>query len=133
MENVRQFLGNDKFAQHVGIQLLDVSEGRAKAKLEITEQHFNGLNIVHGGAIFTLADLVFAAASNSHGTVAMGISVSISYMKAVRGGTLIAEAREVSLNSKLATYMVHVTDEHNDLIAIFQGTVYRKEDKIGYK
>ena len=133
MENVRQFLGNDKFAQHVGIQLLEVSEGRAKAKLEMTEQHFNGLNIVHGGAIFTLADLVFAAASNSHGTVAMGISVSISYMKAVRGGTLIAEAREVSLNSKLATYMVHVTDEHNDLIAIFQGTVYRKEDKIGYK
>jgi acyl-CoA thioesterase len=57
--------------------------------------------------------------------------VSISYLKAsVAGDTLIAEANEVSLNPKLATYEVRVTDKTNDLIAIFLGTVYRKKDKI---
>ncbi len=130
MESVRSFFKNDKFAEHVGIELLEVYEGRAKAKMEIKEHHLNGINIAHGGAIFSLADLAFAVASNSHRTIAVSINVSISYLKASASGTLIAEAKEVSLNPKLATYEVRVTDENNDLIAIFLGTVYRKKDKI---
>ena len=130
MESVKSFFKNDKFAEHVGIELLEVYEGRAKAKMKIKEHHLNGIDIVHGGAIFSLADLAFAVASNSHGTIAVSINVSISYLKASASGTLIAEAKEVSLNPKLATYEVRVIDENNDLIAIFLGTVYRKKDKI---
>lgn len=131
MELVKNFFKNDRFADHVGIELLEVSEGRAKAKMEIKEHHLNGVNIAHGGAIFSLADLAFAVASNSHRTVALSINVSISYLKAsVAGETLIAEANEVSINPKLATYEVRVTDETNDIIAIFLGTVYRKKDRI---
>ena len=130
MEAVRNFFKNDTFAEHIGIELLEVSEGRAKAKMEIKDHHLNGINIAHGGAIFSLADLAFAVASNSHKTIALGINASISYLKAASEGTLIAEAKEVSLNPKLATYDIRVTDENNDLIAIFQGTVYRKKDAI---
>ncbi|MGD9505765.1 MAG: PaaI family thioesterase [Syntrophobacteraceae bacterium] len=129
-EVIRKFFKNDRFAEYVGIELLEVSEGRAKAKLEIKEHHLNGVNIVHGAAIFSLADLVFAVASNSHGNVAVAINVSISYLKAATGGTLTAEATEESRNAKLASYTVRITDDKNDLIAIFQGMVYRKKDKI---
>ena len=131
MEDIRQFISkNDKFAKHIGIELLEASEGHATAILKIGRQHLNAVNIVHGGAIFTLADLVFAAASNSHGTVAVAINVTISYLKAAAGGTLTAEAREVSRNRKLATYSIRVTDDGGDLVASFQGMVYRKKDKI---
>jgi len=131
MKAVRNFFKNDRFAEHLGIELLEVSEGRAKAKMTIKEHHLNGVNIAHGGAIFSLADLAFAVASNSHKTVALSINVSISYLKASAAcEILIAEAKEVSLNPKLATYEVRVTDETNDIIAIFMGTVYRKKDKI---
>jgi acyl-CoA thioesterase len=130
MEDVRGFLEKDKFAQHVGIELLEVGPGRAKARLAITGAHFNGVGIVHGAAVFSLADFVFAAASNSHGTVAVAINVSISFLKAVKGGSLTAEGREVSLNPKLATYAIEVRDETGDLVATFQGMVYRKKDPI---
>ena len=131
MEQIKQFFTkNDKFAEYCGIELLDVSEGRAQAKMEIKKHHLNGVKTVHGAAIFTLADLVFAVASNSHGSIAMGINVSISYLKAVQKGVLFAEAQEVSINPKLATYTIHVTDADNDLVAIFQGMVYRKKDAI---
>ena len=96
MEAIKQFFEkNDKFADYVGIKLLDVSTGNAKAKMEIKNHHLNGVNTVHGAAIFTLADLVFAVASNSHGTIAMGINVSISYLKAISEGILYAEAKEI--------------------------------------
>ena len=130
METIKEFFKNDTFAEYVGIELLEVSKGRAKAKLEIKHEHLNGVNIVHGGAIYTLADLVFAVASNSHGNVAVAINGSIAYLKAVTEGTLFAEAEEVSINQKLATYKVSVTDERDNTIAIFQGMVYRKKDTL---
>lgn len=131
MKDIQQFISKrDRFAKHAGIKLTDVSEGTASAEMKITEKHLNGVNTVHGGAIFTLADLVFAAASNSHGSVAVAINVSIAYLKAVSQGTLFAEAREISRNPKLALYMVTVTDGHGDLVAKFQGMVYRKKNKL---
>jgi len=130
MENIKKYFKNDKFAEYSGIELIDVSKGRAKAKLEIKEHHLNSAKVVHGGAIFTLADLAFAVASNSHGTSALSINVSISYLKAAKDGFLIAEAKEISLNHKLASYSVQVTDEKDNIIAIFQGMVYRKNCSI---
>ena len=43
---------------------------------------------------------------------------------------LFAEAREVALNHKLGNYLVDITDEQNELVAVFQGTTYRKKAKI---
>jgi acyl-CoA thioesterase len=129
MDRILQYLEKDRFARGIGIELIDVGSGRAKAKMEISKEHLNGIGIAHGGAIFTLADFVFAAASNSRDSVAVAINVSISYVKAVSGGTLLAEAREISLNPKLATYTVDVRDGAGELVAIFQGMVYRKKEK----
>lgn len=129
MISSEEFMQKDKFAQHTGIELLEMSPGRAKARMKIREEHKNGMGVAHGGAIFTLADLVFAAASNSHGIPALAINVSISYLKKLTEGILTAEASEVSLNPKLACYTVEVRDETGELVAIFQGMVYRKTEK----
>lgn len=130
MDRVAEKLRQDKFAQFVGIELVEVSLGRAKARLELQPHHLNSLGIVQGGAVFTLADFAFAAASNSHGTAAVAINVNISYVKASREGTLIAEAEETSRSSKLGHYTVRVTDDSGGLVAIFQGMVFRKKESI---
>lgn len=130
-EQIKEFFKNDKLANYLGIELVDVSEGFAVSKMEIKEEHLNGINTVHGGAIFTLADFTFAVAANTHGTVTVAINGNMSFMKAAfKGGILTATATEVSINPKLGTYTVNVTDDNEDLIAIFQGMAYRKRDKI---
>lgn len=131
MEDLKKFVANDRYARHLGIEMLEYSEGTARARMEIRPHHLNSAGTLHGGAIFSLADAVFSAASNSHGTLAVAINVSISFFKAVKSGTLMAEAEEVSLNPKLATYLIRVEDEKGDAIALFQGTVYRKREKLG--
>jgi len=129
-EQIKAFFRNDRFAEHVGIELLEIGTGRARAQLKIDERHLNAVGVAHGAAIFSLADLVFAVASNSHGTVALGVNVAVSFMKGARRGVLTAEAEEVSLNPKLATYVIRVTDESDNLIALMQGTVYRKQEPL---
>ncbi len=127
---MKRFISQDHFAHHLGIEVVAHGTGRARAQMEVGRHHLNSAGTVHGGAIFSLADAVFSAASNSHGTLAVAINVSISYFKAKKSGTLHAEAEEVSFNPKLATYLIRIQDETEDLVALFQGTVYRKKEKV---
>ena len=128
-ENAAGFLAGDRFARETGIELIDVSKGHAKVSMKIEEKHKNSHGTVHGGALFTLADVAFAVASNSHGMPASAINAHISYITAAKDGILTAEAWEFALNHKLASYTVTVTDENENKIAIFQGMVYRKTPK----
>ncbi len=120
----------DQFAKLLGIRLLEVREGYARACMEILDHHRNGVGIAHGGAIFSLADLAFGAAANSHGTVALAIQADIAFTRPGTTGVLTAEAREISRSSKLATYAVSISDEEGGVIASFQGIVYRKKNKL---
>jgi acyl-CoA thioesterase len=126
---LKAFFKKDLFAAYVGIELLEAGDGRARARLELREHHLNGLGMVHGGALFTLADLAFAAAVNSRGRAAVAIHCSIAYLKAAAGKALIAEAREVSCGAKIALYQIAVTDEAGELIATFEGMAYRKKER----
>ena len=131
MEVIKKVLQHDKFCtETVGIELIEIRPGEAKAGLEIKDSHLNGLGIVQGGVIFTLADFALAAASNSHGTAAVLINGNISYLKAVSQGVLFAEAKEDSLNHKLASYTIKITNEGGELIALMQATVYRKKETL---
>ena len=127
---MKKFIANDLFARHLGIEMLEYAEGKARARMEIKAHHLNSAGMLHGGAIFSIADAVFSVASNSHGTLAVAINVSISYFKAIKNGTLIAEAEEVSISPKLATYLIRIEDGNGDTLALFQGTVYRKKDRL---
>lgn len=127
---IKEFFKKDRFAEYIGIELVEVKPGYALARIEITDKHLNAVNIVQGGVTFTLADFAFAAASNSHGKVAVGINVNISYFQSPKGKILTAEAKEIAANSKLASYDVGVYDEEKNLVAQFNGMVYIKKDPL---
>ncbi len=127
MKRVQAFFNRaDAFAGHNGMTITEVREGFARAEMVLQPYHMNGAGTVHGGALFTLADFAFAAASNSRGQLALSINSSISIFKGAREGKLIAEAREVSNSPKLGSFEVSVRNEAGDLLASFQGMVYRK-------
>ncbi|MBF0099824.1 MAG: hotdog fold thioesterase [Desulfobacterales bacterium] len=128
MELMNDFIKKDRFASMLGIELIEVSQGYAKTKLEITTHHLNGLDMVHGAALFSLADVAFAIASNSYGIPAVAIHISTSYLKAAKEGTLYAEAKEISKSAKLANYDITVTNDQGEKIAIFQCMAYCKDN-----
>jgi acyl-CoA thioesterase len=126
MDQCREFFKKDAFAGHCGVELIEAGDGRASARLVIRPEHLNSVGIVHGAAIFTLADTVFAAASNSHDHVAVAININISYLKAAKEGILTARAEEINRDGKIGSYTITVTNQQEETVAIFQGMVYRK-------
>jgi acyl-CoA thioesterase len=131
MDDLKRFVEQDAFAHHVGIVVSEYGDGRATARLTVAPRHLNSAGTLHGGVIFSLADVAFSAASNSHGVLAASIEASISYFQAVTEGVVTAEATEVARNRKLATYLIDVKDDAGALVAHFRGTVYRKSAAVG--
>lgn len=133
MTTIREFLKGDKFAILAGVELLETGNGYAKARMEIKPEHLNGGGVCQGGAIFTLADLAFAAATNSHAQLTLSIESSIHFFKAESKGFLYAEAKEIFSHKRLANCEVKITNEAGELIATFNGTGYRKDIKLPFE
>jgi len=131
MDKILNFFSKeDHFANHCGMELLEAKPGWARAKMPIQDFHLNGAKTVHGGAIFTLADFTFAVAANSSGRLALAINATTQFIKSARNGILYAIAEEVSENRSLGNYQVKITDDQQNLIAMFQGTAYRKDETL---
>ena len=133
-ENYRQALIKshiqaDPFAKMLGAMVEDVQAGYSRATLLIHDHHLNFHGTTHGGVIFSLADIAFAAASNSRGQTAVALNVDISFLQAVTvGERIVAEAREISLNGPIGLYDITVKNQKTgDLIAQNQAMAYRKK------
>lgn len=108
------------------MRVLEVRPGFARTEMMVGIRHLNAVGILQGGALFTLADLAFAAASNSHGVVAVACQADVTWFKAVQAGKLTAVAEEISRTHRLSTCVVRITDENSDLVALFKGVAYIK-------
>lgn len=117
---------NDNLCKLLGVQLTEVSEGRAYAELKVRKEHLNAAGVAHGGAIFALADIALAAASNSYGNVALLTNGNIQVFHATKeGDTLYAKAKEVSASRRLAHYRIKVTNGAGEQTAVYNATVYK--------
>ena len=132
-EKAKALFTRDRYAALTGIEIIEAGKGYCKARLPIEDKHKNAADVVQGGAIFTLADLAFAVASNSHGQLALAINVNISFLRAATDGVLYATATEVTEPGRLGAYDVLVTDQDNAIIARFNGMVYRKKAQLAQK
>ena len=123
----------EPYAKKLGMELIELGEGYSKVKMTFKEDMENIFGMVHGGAIFSLIDEAFETAANTHGTVAVALSMNITYIKPVSAGdVLYAEAKEMSLSGRIGTYVINVENERGDLIALCQALVYRKKHELPF-
>jgi acyl-CoA thioesterase len=118
----------DRFSQWLGIERLEEGEGYCRLRMTVRPEMCNGFSIAHGGISFSFADSALAFASNSPGRHALSIETSISHIKPLQiGDTIIAIAEQKSLGNRIGIYEVRVEKENGELVALFKGTVFRKE------
>jgi len=123
----------DAYARALGANIEAIEPGYSRVSLVVTPDMLNFHGITHGGVVFSLADIAFAAAGNSHGQTAVALNVNISFTNATGvGAHLVAEAREVNLGRATGLYEIVVTErEGGQLIAQCLATVYRKREFFG--
>jgi acyl-CoA thioesterase len=117
---------NDKFSQWLGRERIKIEQGHCILKMNVRDEMVNGFGIAHGGVAFSFADSALAFASNAYGRLSVALDCSINFSVAVKvGDTLTATANELSLTNKTGTYLIEITNQHNEKVGFFKGTVYR--------
>jgi acyl-CoA thioesterase len=125
---VATLIRQDSFANWLGATIETIEPGYSRVSLVVTAAMLNFHGMTHGGLLFSLGDIAFAAASNSHGQTALALNVATSFIRATGvGDHLVAEATEVHLGGATALYDIVITEKNSQqLVAKSQATVYRK-------
>lgn len=118
----------DAYSQWMGIQVVHIDFGTSTLSCTISPEMLNGFGITHGGISYALSDSALAFASNSHGQHCVSIETSIAHIKPAQlHDTLTAVCTEIQKGKTIARYVVEITNQRSELIARFNGTVFRSE------
>ncbi len=124
-------LNQDYFSQWLDIKLIDIKENYCLIEMPIKREMINGLKTVHGGVTFSFADSALAFSSNNSGDAAVALNCVINFTKAGKEGDIFrAESILVNDTRKTAIYDIKITNQNNELVAKFVGTVYKIGKKV---
>jgi acyl-CoA thioesterase len=122
---------NDLASQDLGIEVEVTAPGKAVATLSVAKNMVNGHDICHGGFIFTLADTAFAFACNTYNRVTVAAGASIEFVRPGRLGDLLtARASEAHRGGRTGIYDITVSNQDDELIAIFRGRSYATREPL---
>jgi acyl-CoA thioesterase len=126
-------LANDRSTKAMGISIEVPEAGQAIATMQVRDDMINGLDVIHGGLTFALADTACAFACNTYGEQTVAAAAQIEFLRpARRGDTLTATAREDHRGRRNGYYSVEVRNQQNELVALFRGRT-RSSGKPGSK
>ena len=106
---LKEYFAGDHFASNAGMEITLLEEGHAIVEMTVDDRHLNGAQFCQGGVFFTLADLAFACATNSHGIPTV-------------------TAHEIFDHKALPFAEVRVTDGDGMLLAVLTASGYRKRN-----
>ncbi|MCZ7536944.1 MAG: PaaI family thioesterase [Acidimicrobiia bacterium] len=116
---------------YLGLRITDVSAGRMRAEIEITEELHTPFGNLHGGVIAALVDHVLGTVLYpvvEPGAWAATTEFKLNYLAPVTRGTLAADAEIVSITRSTAVVRIEVANEGR-AVALAQGTVLIKAPK----
>ncbi len=125
LEEARAYFQGDRFALENGVVIDEIGDGSSVCSLILTDRCRNAEGRVMGGAVFTLADLAFAAAANNRHRPTVTQQVSINYLSDARGGKLTARAACRKDGRTSCVYNIDVTDDLGRDIAQFVVTGFK--------
>jgi acyl-CoA thioesterase len=127
---INDHIQKDAFANYLGAKVEIIAPGHSRVSLMVNENMTNFHGTTHGGIIFSISDMAFAAAGNSQGKVAVALNVSICFLlPSYPGDHLIAEAKEEHSGRRTALYNIKVYNKDTGkLVAKSQDQAYRKDE-----
>ena len=119
---IADFVPNSPFANFLGIRLESAQDDRAVLVMPFREELATMGDVVHGGAVSTLADTAAMAAAWADDEVPEAlagstVSITVDFVAAAKGSDLTAEATVVRRGKRLSFIDVAVRDAAEQVVA----------------
>jgi len=123
IEEMRRRFDNSPCAVYLGMELVELSQGYAKVKLELKREFLNWDSMIQGGVIATILDQAFGCACNTLENIHVAVQMNIHFLAAAPvGETIYAESRVLHAGKRVGASEMTVVDSKGKTIARATGT-----------
>ena len=124
-----QNANNDLYMKMLGIEIIEISSGYAKAKMKVTKEICNPYNSVHGGCLFSLADITAGYAACAYGHYVSTVSGNMNYIKpAMNTEYIYCIGQVVRQGKQISVYNVELFDiNYSPALAVANVSISMKD------
>ena len=126
--------GTNNFQELVGVRVTRLSPEGGTGELVLDKRHFNPNGTIHGGVLYTLADIVTGHTAIAWGLNATGkgadelacttVSGSLNFLRQARGSKLTCHATCRKMGKSLAVMDVSILDDRDVEVSAGSFTYY---------
>ncbi len=130
-EALCQMIEENSFAKTIGLEMLELREGYAEGRIPVKEESKNPLGTMHGGCLYSLADIVSGTVATLRGNYVTTVSGEFSYLRPAADTQYVtAKAQEIRFGKNLAVYRVDLVDDAGTVLDIATFTFFDLGKKI---
>ncbi|HIZ74798.1 MAG TPA: PaaI family thioesterase [Candidatus Mediterraneibacter stercoravium] len=123
----------NSFGNLVGVRIEEIREGYARSVLDVRADLSNPIGSLHGGVLFTIADITGGSAAVSHGEQVTTVDADIRYLRPGIGvKRIVCEAEEIKKGKTLFVYRIDVRDQDGTLLTAGTFTYMSLRKKIEF-
>ena len=112
------------FAKYNQIELVEMEPDRAVFRVEIREENKNPFGMLHGGAIYTLADQATGTAAHTDGRIYVTQTSAMHFLRNQAEGVVYATGTVRHRGRSTVLTAVDITSEDGKLIATGEFTFF---------
>ena len=105
---LRKLTQDNKYMQNLQIEILEMKLGYVKGKMMVKEDIMNPYGSIHGGCLYSLADIVTGLAACTYGVFSATIDGSMEY--------IICESVEIRQGRHVSLYEANIYDDKGQLV-----------------
>ena len=112
--------------EHLGIEFLEVGDGRLVARMPVDARTKQPAGILHGGASVVLAETLGSCAASlclPPGQRAVGLDINANHLRAVTAGWVTGECRPVHVGRSTHVWQIELRDDAGRLTCVSRLTM----------
>lgn len=130
-QSIHKIVTENSYVQFLGIEFQELREGYGKARMRYKKELVNPYGIMHGGSLYSMADIVAGATACMHGYFVTTVSGTLNFLLPAEDTKYVyCEARELRQGKHLAVYDVRITDDDEKLLDSGEFNFFVTEHKV---
>lgn len=130
-ERLLQKVHDDQYIKMIGMEFTELGRGYAKSRMKVSPGICNPYNSVHGGCLFSLADITSGYAACTYGNYASTISGNMNYIRpAMDTAYIYCNATVIRQGKQVSVYNVELFNDNGDLLENGTFTFYTLNTKV---
>lgn len=128
---MRKIIDTNPYMRYLGVEMLKLTEGYGLGRMSYKEELLNPYGMLHGGSLYSLADIIAGAAACMGGHFVTTVSGNMNFLlPADHTEFVYCEAMQLRQGKHLAVFDVKIKDDENRVLDSGEFTFFLTEHEV---